>query len=163
VCFHCGQIYHIYVDLWMLSSNNVCLSYLCGNLFVIYGPINYCCMSVWCVMFKHDTFCFISLSFTSEPNMTWSRSILLYLATKQKTERLRSCFQTWSRAISFSESGMESFRSLWFLNQTPPKDKDSIYIRQMARWRWHSVARPSQFQHIICRKDPLPLKICRDY
>jgi hypothetical protein len=46
VCFHCGQIYHIYVDLSMLSSNNVCLSYLCENLFVIYGYMNHCCMRV---------------------------------------------------------------------------------------------------------------------
>jgi hypothetical protein len=30
------------VDLSMLSSNNVCLSYLCENLFVIYGPMNHC-------------------------------------------------------------------------------------------------------------------------
>jgi hypothetical protein len=30
VCF--GQIYYIYVNLSILLSNNVCLSYLCKNL-----------------------------------------------------------------------------------------------------------------------------------
>jgi hypothetical protein len=58
VYFNCDQNYHIYVDLLMLSSNNVCLSYLCENLFVIYGPMNHCYMRVLFVMFKHYTFCF---------------------------------------------------------------------------------------------------------
>jgi hypothetical protein len=45
----------------------------------------------------------------------------LHYWTKQKIEWLRSVYQTQNGVIPFSESVMESFRSISLWNQTPPK------------------------------------------
>jgi hypothetical protein len=92
VCFHYGQIYHIYVDLWMLSSNNVCLSYLCENLFtymdlwiIVVWVFNVSCLST-----THSVL-FLSVSllnqtrhgadpfyFIPQPNKKWSGFVLTF-------------------------------------------------------------------------------------
>jgi hypothetical protein len=46
--FYCGQIYHIYVDLFMLSSNNVCLSYKIYLSYITYESLLYACLSTTC-------------------------------------------------------------------------------------------------------------------
>jgi hypothetical protein len=47
---------------------------------------------------------------------------------KQKIEWFRSYFQTRSGAIPFAKSGTEPFRSIRFLNQTPPNSHGHHWI-----------------------------------
>jgi hypothetical protein len=61
------------------------------------------------------------------------RRALAFLEPNKNSERLRSCLQTQSETVLFSESGTERLHSLIFLNQTPGPRIHFFWDMQTAR------------------------------